>query len=163
LGLEFLDFRMSGGTWTFNANQSIPDYVQSGGTLGGTATISTTTVFSWTGGAMLDSGKTLIAVGATGTISGGGQKDLAVNRVLENAGTLIVSGGTVSFNLNNNGGGAVINNLAGATLEAQGGVDFDHNFTSANSAINNAGPFPKDRPERDTAFKLDRDAEQHGH
>ena len=92
---------------------------------------------------MLDAGKTRIAASATGTISGGNVKDLAVNRVLENAGTLLVSGGTVIFNQSGFGGGAVINNLAGATLEAQGDVEFIHNFTSPNSAINNAGLFRK--------------------
>src|SRR6185503_11798498 len=76
------------------------------------------------------------------TISGGGNKDLAANRILENAGTLVASGGVVFFNLNGNGSGAVINNLAGATFEVQGGVVFSHN-AGTNSAINNAGIFRK--------------------
>ena len=83
-----------------------------------------------------------IAASATGTI-GGECEGFAVNRVLENAGTLLVSGGAIFFNQSSFGGGAVINNLAGATLEAQGDVDFIHNFASPNSAINNAGLFRK--------------------
>jgi hypothetical protein len=86
---------------------------QSGGVLRGLGTVTVTGALNWTGGAMFDAGKTLVAATATGTISGSGEKDLALNRVLENGGTLVVSGGTVFFNQNNNGGGAVINNLAG--------------------------------------------------
>ncbi|MBI2926300.1 MAG: hypothetical protein HYY24_11420, partial [Verrucomicrobia bacterium] len=134
---------ISGGAWTFNANQSFASLTQSGGVLRGTGTVTATGTLAWTDGAMRDGGKTLIAAGASGTISGGGSKDLAANRVLENAGTLVVSGGTVFFNQSNLGGGAVINNLAGAVLEAQGEVDFSHNFESPGSAINNAGIFRK--------------------
>ena len=113
----------------FNADQSFVNLSQqTSGTLRGTGTVTVTGALNWTGGAMLDAGKTRIAASATGTISGGNVKDLAVNRVLENAGTLMVSGGTVFFNQSSFGGGAVINNLAGATLEAQGEVDFTHNL-----------------------------------
>jgi|GEM_PF-2664832 len=91
---------------------------------------------------MRDTGKTLIAPGATGTISGGANKDLSVNRILENAGTLTVSGGTVFFNISSFGGGAVINNLAGGVFEVQGDTDFSNNFPSV-SSLNNAGLFRK--------------------
>jgi hypothetical protein len=134
---------ISNGNWTFNANQVFQTLTLSGGSLRGTGTVTVTNSFTWTGGSMLDAGKTLLAATASGTISGGNNKDLAVNRVLENAGTLTVSGGTVFFNRDSFGGGAVINNLAGATLEAQGEVDFRHNFNSPGSAINNAGLFRK--------------------
>ncbi|MFN0129716.1 MAG: Ig-like domain-containing protein, partial [Verrucomicrobiales bacterium] len=73
-------------------------YELTGGTLAGTGEFAIQGTFLWTGGSMRDAGKTLIAAGATGTISGGANKDLSVDRVLENAGTLTASGGTVFFN-----------------------------------------------------------------
>ena len=133
---------ISSGTWTFNADQTFTSLSITGGALRGTGTVTVTGTFSWTAGSMFDAGKTLLAATATGTISGGSNKGLDLNRVFENAGTLVASGGVVFFNLNGAGGGAVINNLAGATFEAQGEVDFRHNGAS-NSAINNAGLFRK--------------------
>ncbi|MFN0127442.1 MAG: hypothetical protein ACKV19_12230, partial [Verrucomicrobiales bacterium] len=134
---------ISNGTWAFEADQTIANLTLSSGTLAGTATVTVTNSLSWTGGSMRDAGKTLIAASATGTISGGASKDLSVNRILENAGTLTVSGGTVFFNISNFGGGAVINNLADAVFEVQGESDFSHNFVSPTSAFNNAGLFRK--------------------
>jgi hypothetical protein len=92
---------------------------------------------------MRDAGTTLIAAGATGSISSNSSKDLSTGRVLENAGSLTVSGGTIFFNLSNLGGGAVVRNLAGATLEIQGEPDFVHNFASPGSAVENAGTLRK--------------------
>ncbi len=129
---------LNGGTWTFNANQTFATYQQAGGSLRGTGAITITNSFSWTGGAMVDAGRTVLPPGVNGTISSGNQKDLAAGRVLENAGTLVVSGGSFYFNLSNLGGGALINNLAGGILEIQGEADFSHNFGTV-SAVNNAG------------------------
>ncbi|HAV63466.1 MAG TPA: hypothetical protein DCY13_14000, partial [Verrucomicrobiales bacterium] len=94
--------------------------------------------FVWTGGTMTGSGTTHLGAGATANIGGAANKDLAAGRVLENAGTLVISGGTLFFNLNNLGGGAILNNLAGAELEIQGDSDLNHNFATV-SAVNNAG------------------------
>ena len=131
------------GTLTADTGISLPNYTQNGGTLRGAGTVTVTGAFSWTGGVMRDAGKTLVAAGAAGSLSGGNNKDLASGRILENAGSFTVSGGTVFFNRDNFGGGAVINNLAGATLEVQGETDFAHNFASPGSAFNNAGLFRK--------------------
>lgn len=58
--------------------------------------------------------------------------------MLENSGNLVISGGILYFNLGNQGGGAMLNNLAGAELEIQGESDLLHNFGTV-SAVNNAG------------------------
>ena len=137
---------------------------QTSGTLRGTGTVTVTGALNWTGGAMLDAGKTRIAASATGTISGGNVKDLAVNRVLENAGTLLVSGGAILFNqIGSFGGGAVINNLAGATLEAQGDVDLHPQLYQSQFGDQQRGPFPQDRRRGNVAQQLDRRAQQHRH
>ncbi len=134
---------ITSGQWNFDANQSFARMTLSGGSIGGNGTLTITESFTWTGGAMRDAGITLIAAGATGSISGTSNKDLAAGRQLENAGALTVSGSGLFFNLSNLGGGAVIRNLAGAVLEVQGETDFLNNFVSAGSSINNAGLFRK--------------------
>ncbi|HAV63464.1 MAG TPA: hypothetical protein DCY13_13990, partial [Verrucomicrobiales bacterium] len=92
----------------------------------------------WTGGAMTGPGVTRIETVAHVNVSGATNKDLSAGRVIENAGTMVVSGANLFFNLNNLGGGAIINNLAGGVLELQGETDLTHNFSSV-SAVNNAG------------------------
>jgi hypothetical protein len=87
---------------------------------------------------MIGSGVTRLAPGATGAISGAANKGLSANRVLENSGDLVISGGILYFNLGNQGGGALVNNLAGGELEIQGEADLRNNFGTV-SAVNNAG------------------------
>lgn len=118
-------------------------YELAGGTLRGLGTLTIEGVFTWTGGTMRDAGRTVIAAGATATISGAANKGLDAGRVLENAGSLVVSGGTIFFNLNGFGGGAVVNNLAGASMELRGAPNFRQNTASPGSAVNNAGHFLK--------------------
>ncbi len=134
---------ISAGTVRFGQAQTLTTLTQSGGTLGGSGQVTVTGSLTWTGGTMRDAGKTALAPGAVGTISGAANKGLDVGRVLENGGNLTASGGTVFFNLSGAGGGAVIENLAGAVFEVQGDTDLTQNFTSTGSALNNAGLFRK--------------------
>ncbi len=71
-------------------------FTQSGGTLGGTGTLTVSGTFDWTGGLQTDAGTTVIAEGATATL--GGPTDfmtLRGGRTLENQGSMAWSQGTM--------------------------------------------------------------------
>ena len=100
------------------------------GTLTGTGDINVGGSFTWSGGTMSGSGRTLIPAGATMTISG----DVSLNgRTLNNAGTITWSAGLIL-----SGGGAVINNLAGANFNTTFGGS-----SAGTRTFNNAGTFRK--------------------
>ncbi|HSH14864.1 MAG TPA: hypothetical protein VLD18_02450, partial [Verrucomicrobiae bacterium] len=135
---EAQSLTLAGGAVGFGINQTFAQFTQSNGILQNSGDVIVTGAFSWTGGSMIGAGVTRLAPGSTGAISGAANKGLSAKRVLENSGTLVISEGTLYFNLGNQGGGAVLNNLAGAELEIQGESDLLHNFGTV-SAVNNAG------------------------
>jgi hypothetical protein len=135
---------ISGGRLNFDTGQTFPNLtLSSSGQLGGSGTVTVTDTLTWTGGSMLGSGKTVIAPGATASISNAtNNSSFHESRVLENAGTVTHTAVNLFFNLSNIPTTARIVNLPGAVWESQGEADFKHNF-AADSVFENAGIFRK--------------------
>ncbi|MHB8521011.1 MAG: beta strand repeat-containing protein [Limisphaerales bacterium] len=121
---------ISGGTVNFNSAGLIGGQLTvSGGTLSGSGALTVSNAMSWTGGAIAGSGSLTLAPNHTSTISGGNDRNL--NRVLNNQGTMVWSGGRI-FAAN-----GVINNQSGAVFEVQSDQPF------YDGTINNAGTLLK--------------------
>jgi hypothetical protein len=125
---------ISKGTVNFDADNPLPALTFSGGTLGGTATLTLSGQLTWTGGMMTGGGHTV----ANGNIaiSGDNKKELR-NRILDNAGTATWTGnGALAMNTN-----SVWNNLAGAFFIAQNGDTLGGGNPGqfGDSTFNNAG------------------------
>jgi hypothetical protein len=133
--------QITAGTVAFGQNQSIASLVLSGGTLGGSNTLTITESFTWTGGAMGGSGRTILATTATGSFSGVSLKELNNTRVLENRGGITQSGGSVRFGLSSGSAGR-IENAVGATYEIQGTSGFAQNVAGAH-VLENQGTLRK--------------------
>ena len=138
-------FASDGQSLSFvNATLNIPQdlsiaslHLEGGGIYGaGDLTISDS--FEWLYGTLgIGGGKLKVASTATMTLTGGSYK--FIDRVLENAGTLIYNGNNLLFNQQPNANGR-IENLPGGLFIAEG----DGDITFANrgvNAINNAGAF----------------------
>jgi hypothetical protein len=128
---------VSNGTVSFDANATLSSLTLSGGTLGGTGTMTISGLLTWTGGTMAGGGHTVANGGIT--ISSNNNKDLS-NRILDNSGTATWTGGTLFMNSN-----SVWNNLVGSTLDAQNDAQFGGGNGSqyTGSIFNNAGTFTK--------------------
>ncbi len=131
---------IAGGTLVDNTDVTVTDLQLDNGTLGGTATFTVAGSLSWTNGVMNGSGTTLVAAGATLTISGLAGKLLADTRQLINgtdnatwdgAGNLYL---TQFATFTNNGTLTVLNNQ---TIESSP-YDF-----SAPGVVNNSGTWVK--------------------
>jgi hypothetical protein len=122
------------GPGTVNANGVIG---HSGGTLTGTGTLTVNGPYNWSGGTMSGTGTTNANGGMT--ISGASTKTLNTGRVVNNAG---VATWTSPFNVDS-GGGAVFNNLAGATFDFQSDTGIFHDLGGALPTFNNAGTLTK--------------------
>ncbi len=128
---------ISAGTWSFDTDQTFSQYVQSGGTLAGSGTVTVTESFAWTAGTMAGSGRTIVGPGIAGTISSTSTKGIDGSRVLENRGSLVYSGNNLFLGLNASATGRIVN-AAGAVFEIQGEADVHRNFSGA-YAFENAG------------------------
>ncbi len=122
-------------TITINAFAECHDLTLAGCTLTGTGDLSILGDAVWSGGTMGGSGRTIIAPGATFTISSAGF-NLSLERSLENGGT-VVWAGNPTLNLAN----GVITNRVGALFHVQ-------NATTLGSGVgaprfDNAGTFRK--------------------
>ncbi len=127
---------LAGGSLQVNtgASASISKFTQRRGTVSGGGTLTVTTAFTWAGAAETGTGKTVVAAGATGTISGDGNKFLG--RTLENLGTLTYSGTNLKFGLGASPGS--FRNLAGGVWNIT--ADGDLTIASAGShLVTNAG------------------------
>ncbi|CAG0927910.1 hypothetical protein TFLX_00690 [Thermoflexales bacterium] len=124
---------LSNGSLILNRDATHTTFTQSGGTLGGTGTLSVTGVLSWTGGTMSGPGTT-IALGDL-LLTGPSPKLWRDGRTLINAGTAVWNGGYV-WGINH----ATFNNRAGATFDIQ-----TNNFIYASSGVTltNAGTLIK--------------------
>ncbi|MEQ1861587.1 MAG: hypothetical protein ABMA13_16825, partial [Chthoniobacteraceae bacterium] len=109
----------SGSTLSVNANLSVTNVSHATGTIAGTGTLTVTNSYSWTSGIMGESGTTIIAPGATLTISGAiFSKTVGsganTGRTLTNNGTINLSGAPLQ--VVSNGGAAagsqIVNNGA---------------------------------------------------
>jgi hypothetical protein len=124
---------VTGGTANFNASASTATLNQSGGTLGGTGTLTVGTQLSWTGGTMSDAGTTAVAAGGQLTVSGPEAKYLYQGRSLRSAGAALWSGGALYLS-----GGAVLTNTG--TFEAQGDTLLQL-YSGGGNAFVNQGTF----------------------
>src|SRR5262249_6139743 len=114
----------------FYADASTGTATLSSGKLGGPATFTVSGLLTWTGGTMLDGGRTVANGGLS--ISGSATKTHD-SRIVDNAATAIWTGtGMIVGNF-----GAVFNNLSGATFLAQ--TDAIWTF----GIFNNLGTFRK--------------------
>jgi len=119
---------LSGGTLSFAATSALNGpFNMSGGTLGGAGEVGLNGLFTWTGGIMSGAGKTIAK--SRMVITGG----KTLSRKLDNAGTATTTG---SITLTNN---AILTNLAGAALDAQGNITIAPNLTGGR--FDNFGTF----------------------
>jgi len=119
---------LSVGTLNVTGNVSIPTFSQSGGTLGGSGTLTLTGASTWSGGTMQGGGTTAIANAATLAMSGFSAKALD-NRTLS-----VLTGGTVNLT-----DGSAINLSNGANVANAGNFNLLGNHTFSNSVL--AGDF----------------------
>ncbi|HEX7830096.1 MAG TPA: hypothetical protein VF787_10585, partial [Thermoanaerobaculia bacterium] len=90
-------FQVTAGTLTVNANDLIPNFELSNGTVNGTGTLSVANG-TWSGGTMSGSGTTSVPTASTLTISGPSAKSLQRTLDIGGSGTLSVTGGgTINF------------------------------------------------------------------
>jgi hypothetical protein len=113
----------------------------------GRGTVTVDGQFTWTGGRMTGGGQTVLAAGATGTISGTGGRFLA--RTLANAGTLDYTATGLAFGEGPGGGAGVILNT-GVFNAVSGGAFFS--MSAAAHSFNNAGTFNRSGPASTTVF-----------
>jgi hypothetical protein len=129
---------VTGGTVNFFGHATTGTMTLSGGTLGGSGTVTVTGLLTWTGGDMRDAGRTVAGGGLV--LSGGSTKSLLFARVLDNAATATWTGGGIFTTL------GVVNNLVGATFDVRTDADFGF------GAFNNAGTFTKSAGGGTTTF-----------
>jgi hypothetical protein len=135
----------SGGTANFNgAGLVAPSVLNLSGTLGGTQTVTVGTMMNWTGGAMNDIGRTVIAPGATLNVALPSFVSMTA-RTLDVGGTAIWTGtGSIGMNA------AVITNRPGALFEVQNASSA--NFGGGSPRWDNAGTFRKSISAGQAAF-----------
>lgn len=86
-------FNIAGGTLTINADLTGPtNLAMSSGEIDGEANLNLPGTFVWSGGTLGGSGTTTIPNGATFTINGSSEKDLADGHIINTAGTATWSG-----------------------------------------------------------------------
>jgi hypothetical protein len=125
-------------TATLGTDQTVATFQQSAGILDAAGTLTTTAGFAWSGGTQAGFGTTLVAIGATATISGAGSKILDAHRLdLRGNTTWTGVGNLVSLN------GALIDNRAGALFEVQTDAGFTYGGNGAALVFNNAGTLRK--------------------
>lgn len=133
---------IEGATVNFNAAQNISSLTFSSGALQGNGDVTITGTFNWSGGTMAGAGRTVLAGGATGSLTGSSSKGL--NRTFDNFGTVSYSGNFLTF-----GFGAavpgVVNNLAGGVFNVSGEADFQQSSAAAHR-FNNSGTLNKSGP-----------------
>lgn len=123
------------GAVHFNTPATLPNVTHSASSLAGSATITVTAEYNWSGGPMDGTGRTVIASGAALNITGSGANKV-LQRNLDNEGTITFGGASRVFT--NLGAQFTFNNQAGATLIFEN----DEFFGSANSdeaIFNNEG------------------------
>jgi hypothetical protein len=135
------EFVLQGAALAVAANLEMPRLSFASGTLSGSAILTVTETFSWTGGTMNGTGSLVIGPLATGAISGGAGKSLDGGRQLLNEGDLTLSGATVDFS---NGGGANATFDNRGTFTVTDEADFTwSNFNGQPVFVKNSGTFVK--------------------
>lgn len=113
--------RVLGGSFQFLGAPTFTTLVLAGGELTGTATITVTDAFEWSGGNMWDPGILQIGAGATATVSGAGDRYLLNGRILLNQGTMVAEGPRILLD-NRSRHGATLRNAGNLTLRGPQGV-----------------------------------------
>ena len=116
-----------------NTQVSVASLTVSGGTLTGSADLDVSGLFNWTGGGLSGSG----SLTANGGMEISGFALQLNGRTLNNAGTALWHSGGIFA-----GEGAVINNLAGATFNAESEADLGYS-SGTQATFHNAGTFRK--------------------
>jgi hypothetical protein len=131
--------RINGGAVTASAPITFARLEQNDGTLGGTATVTSSGIYAWNGGTQAGPGVTAISPGASLLISN--TTFAAMNgRTLRNAGTVVST--SVNFGQDIQFNAGLIENLAGANFEVQGSGGFnDLDGPSSVAEFRNAGTF----------------------
>ncbi len=131
--------RQTGGTLNIAGSVSMQNLDFNGGTLGGAGTLTVNALMNWTAGTINDSGSLSIPAGAQLNISGASDKFLQ-QRTINNSGTTAWTGtGIIWASV-----GAVFNNLAGGTFDAQNDSAFNYQCGPCGvPTFNNAGTFRK--------------------
>ena len=108
------------------------------GALGGTGTLTVTGTLDWRGGKMQGGGATVIAAGATASLSSASHKILEGGRILDNAGTLNldVVGDSLAFC----GGNFTLNNSGTLNIRGDGSIG---SCNGSPGTINNTGVLRK--------------------
>jgi len=130
---------VSSGAMNLNAAGSASTLAQSGGTIGGSNTLSVAGAATFSGGSMLGTGRTSVA-GLT-TISGSGVA-LDNGYTLETKGGANWTAGTIQLNAVNNNFSAALQNVQGIVLNAVGSTftnSFDGSIASPNYGGGDAG------------------------
>lgn len=119
-------------TLTCNTNVAVEN-LDLLGILNGTGIVTVSNVMNWTSGTMGGSGRTLIAPGARLNLNNSGT--MMLQRTLENAGTTLWTGGTITMD------SSVITNRNGALFHAQNAATLMQR--SGVNRFDNAGTFRK--------------------
>ena len=108
-------------TVNVNATSTVASVTLSNGVLSGTGALTASSTMNWTDGDMEGAGSTIIASGATLTVSGTNQRKLDT-RTLTNQGTIDVTG-DLSWQMQD---GATIDNQSGGVFDIQSDVTFQY-------------------------------------
>jgi len=127
------------GVLLLDTNLTLANFqLNAGGTLDGPAALTVTGIFNWLAGTLQGGGAVNIPAGAVFNLNTGYNSSYgyATNRIINNAGTTILTNGFVSANI-----GVVFNNLAGALLEIDngGGFGFPNPSPTPRPVLNNSG------------------------
>jgi hypothetical protein len=125
-------YKLGGGTLTCNTDATV-DNLDVAGTFNGTGLVTVNNVMNWTSGTMSGSGRTRIAPGATLNLNNPGV--VMLQRTLENAGTTLWTGATITMD------SVVITNRAGALFHARNAATLMQR--SGLNRFDNAGTFRK--------------------
>ncbi|TVQ51547.1 MAG: hypothetical protein EA377_12360, partial [Phycisphaerales bacterium] len=122
---------ISGGSQHFNVASSIPSLrisSSSSAALRGSGDITVTDEFLWQAGRLRDSGKLILAAGATATISATSGSTNRLGRVFENHGTVSYTGTGFRLGSNSQPGHFINTSLGEFNIAGTGSisVDFDH-------------------------------------
>src|SRR5207244_1564368 len=132
---------VNGGSASFPNPATSTTLNESGGSIGGTATLTVSGSLEWSGGTQTGVGETLLAAGASATIDPVGEVLLSGGRLFENDGSLAWTGGNIdlrdpSVTVENRGrvdirgdgylysccsGGGLVHNGAAGTISKSGG------------------------------------------
>jgi hypothetical protein len=123
---------ISGATANFDGTGIVaPSVINLSGALGGAQTVRVGNMMNWTGGSLIGSGRTVISAGAT--LHMGANPLFMTSRTLDNAGTTVYAGPSLSMN------DAVITNEPGALFQVQNPSPFF--FGGGSPRVDNAGTF----------------------